>query len=240
MKPSSSGNNSIAQVTARPLGLAVLGVLILGATLLAAPAAAQQPAYPDPSQPPQPAPQQPPANLPEVGRGFYAAPAPTYALPPEPEERVDRRGLVIEVAGGSGGVFDKGDGTFGIGYGLAVGGTLSPHFVAMFDMSSLTFAEAGGARASHAVFGGVLQAFIGSRFWVKAGGGMGQLALDNSFGFALAADERTIAGIAGIGVEVYQLQPDFAIDVQVRVAGGKYSRHGNIFNGAALVGFNWY
>jgi hypothetical protein len=208
----------------------------------------QQPGYPPPAPPQQP-PQQPPApeeptapgdELPATGSGLYPNRQRYYSMPPEATPSLDRRGFVFQVAAGMGGVFDEEDGRFGVGYQLAAGGVLNPHLAALFDYSALTFASTDGSRATHAVFGGALQMFLGDAFWLKLGAGIGQLSLQNSYGFSLDATERAFAGIVGLGVEVYQIQPDFAIDIQLRGAGGHYRDLGWLVNGAVMIGFNGY
>jgi hypothetical protein len=204
----------------------------------------QQPQYPP--QAPPPAPPSPPApaipddDLPPTGSGLYPTGQRYYSMPAEATPSLDRRGFAFQVGVGMGGVFDEENGRFGVGYDLAAGGVLNPHLVALFDYSALTFATANGGRATHAIFGGALQVFLSDIFWLKAGAGLGQLSLANSYGFSLDATERTFAGIFGLGVEVYQMQPDFAIDLQLRAAGGHYHDQGWLMNTAVMVGFNGY
>jgi hypothetical protein len=212
-----------------------------------APAQPVPPGYPPqapaPEAPPPPAPEapaEPDATLPETGYGLYPARGRYYALPPEQEPTLDRRGLVIEVGFAMGGIFEPEDGRFGLGYDLAIGGVLNRYFAFMFDYSTLTYSVGQGDRATHAVFGGMAQFFLGSRTFFKAGAGIAQLSPGNGWGFSLDAAERTFAGMAGFGVEVYQQQPDFAIDVQFRGAGGRYREFGWLFNAAVMMGVNFY
>jgi hypothetical protein len=208
-----------------------------------------QPGYP-PQAPPQPAPEPQPAPAPEptppgedappVGSGLYPNGQRYYSMPPEPTPSLDRRGFVFQVGVGMGGVFDQQNGHFGVGYDLAAGGMLTPRAAILFDYSALTFAPDVGERATHAIFGGALQVFLGDQVWTKVGVGLGQLSLANSYGFSLDATERALAGIVGFGVEVYQMQPDFAIDIQLKAAGGHYQEQGWLINGAVMVGFNGY
>jgi hypothetical protein len=208
------------------------------------------PGYPPgpPPQAPAPPPQAPPADpgrapepeLPATSSDLYPNGQRYYSMPPEQTPSLDRRGFVFQVAAGMGGVFDENDGRFGVGYDLAAGGVLNPRLAVLFDYNALTFATNNGGRATHAVFGGALQVFLGDIFWLKAGAGIGQLTLDNGYGFSLDATERAFSGIFGIGIEVYQIQPDFAIDVQFRGAGGHYQDQGWLVNGAVMIGFNGY
>ncbi|HEY0711205.1 MAG TPA: hypothetical protein VGF45_00905, partial [Polyangia bacterium] len=90
------------------------------------------------------------------------------------------------------------------------------------------------------VFGGALQYFFAERFWVKAGAGIGQLSLKNSWGLTLDATERAFAALFGLGVEVYQQSPNFALDLQLRTASSFYEEAGTIVNGTVMLGLNWY
>jgi hypothetical protein len=205
----------------------------------------QAPGYPPQApapepQPPPPEPTPPDADVPPVGSGLYPNGQRYYSMPPEATPTLDRHGFVFQVGVGMGGVFDEQNGRFGVGYDLAAGGMLTDRAAVLFDYSALTFAPEIGDRATHAVFGGVLQVFLGDRVWTKVGVGLGQLSLANSYGFSLDATERALAGIVGFGIEVYQMQPDFAIDIQLKAAGGHYRDQGWLINGAVMIGLNGY
>lgn len=203
------------------------------------PAEAQPAPILEPAAAPAPEPV-PFGHLPAVGGGLSPVETRDYALPSEPEAQIDRRGLVVEVALGVGGLFEEEDGSFGLGYDIAVGGAVNRKLSALFNYSSLTIGLGDGQRATHAIFGGALQLFLGPRIWLKVGAGLGQLSVENNWGFTLDATERTLAGIVGVGIEVYQLSPNFALDLQLRAAGGSYEDAGTIINGAVMLGLNWY
>ncbi|HEY0709873.1 MAG TPA: hypothetical protein VGG33_23875, partial [Polyangia bacterium] len=209
----------------------------------AAPAPEAPPGYPPPGVPtpadPGPA-VPPPAPLPRVGSGLTPVEERVYSMPSEPESTLDRRGFVLEVGMGAGGVFDEEEGFFGIGYDLAAGGAVSRELAGLFSYSTVTIGLGDGDRATHAVFGGALQYFFAQRFWVKAGAGIGQLSTKNTWGLTLDATERAFAAMFGLGVEVYQQSPNFALDLQLRTASAFYEEAGTIMNGTVMLGLNWY
>ncbi len=216
-----------------------------GAPTTPPPPAPYPPSGPPPPYPPAPEPSPEPTpipteELPEAGHGLTPTRGRYYSMPPEYQHRLDRRGLAVQIGLGAGGLFDEEDGNFGLGYNIAVGGVLTPSLAVLFEYQSLTFGTGGESRATHAVFGGIFNVFLTDIFWLKVGAGLGQLSLKDNWGFSFNATERAFAGIAGLGVEVYQLQPDFAIDLSLRAGGGKYSQAGWLINGMVMVGINFY
>jgi hypothetical protein len=206
-----------------------------------APQPPPQPGYPPPPQPgypPQPAPPPPQPSYPPPGYGQYPS-APNYALPPEPETRLRRRGFAIGVAVGGGNVrFDRG-GQNGLALAFDIGATLNQRMALMFDYSSVTYGVPDG-NESHWVLGGVAQLFFARFLWAKAGLGMGRLSLEDLGGTRIDATERSLAVLLGFGAEVVQTAAGFALDLQLRFAGSSYRDAGTTTNTALLVGFNFY
>jgi hypothetical protein len=200
------------------------------------------PQQPQPYPPQQPAPQPPPPGYPQYppqGYGPYPS-APHYALPPEPETRLRRRGFAIGVAVGGGNVnFDAG-GQNGVALAFDIGASLNQRVALMFDYSSVTYGVELG-NESHYVVGGVAQLFFSRFLWAKAGLGMGRLTLEDPLsGTRLDSTERSLAVVLGFGAEVIQTAAGFALDLQLRFAGSSYEVAGTTTNTALLVGFNFY
>ena len=92
-------------------GLSTAATAAAARALAAAARLSAEPPPPHPPPPPAPPADLPAARYPPSGYGPYPT-APQYALPPEPETRLRRRGFAIGVAIGGGGVrFDDGGGT---------------------------------------------------------------------------------------------------------------------------------
>jgi hypothetical protein len=196
------------------------------------------PGYPPPQYPaPQYPPQYPP-GYPPPGYGTY--PAPYYALPPEPAPRIRRSGLVLGLAVGGGSVNVEGEGNASFGVGFSIGAMLNRKVGLLFDYSSLNHQYDAFTDESHSIVGGVVQFFVADIFWIKGGIGMGQLSASDTWGVEIGSTERSLAGIAGAGVEVLQTSSGFALDLQLRFAGASYRDIGATYNTALMIGFNIY
>jgi hypothetical protein len=194
---------------------------------------APPPGYP-PGQPPGYPPSYPPSGYPPYQT------APQYALPPEPETHLRRRGFAIGVAIGGGGVrFDNGVGQNGLALGLDLGASLSQRLALMFDLTSVSYRVNQG-NESHWIVGGVAQLFFARFLWAKAGLGMGRLSLEDLSGVEVDATERSLAILLGFGAEVVQTAAGFALDLQLRFAGAHYKDAGITTNTSLMVGFNFY
>jgi hypothetical protein len=197
------------------------------------------PPAPPPGYPPAPPPGYPPSYPPGYPPSGYPQAAPQYALPPEPETHLRRRGFAIGVAIGGGGVrFDNG-GQNGLALGLDIGASLNQRVALMFDLTSVSYRVNQG-NESHWIMGGVAQFFFARFLWAKAGLGVGQLSLEDLAGFEVDSSERSLALLLGFGAEVVQTSAGFALDLQLRLAGARYQDAGITTNTSLMVGFNFY
>ncbi len=181
-------------------------------------------------------------TIPGPGPSDPAAPSPTYDLPPEPQERILREGLMLGFAVGGGWV-RSGQGSQG-GYAFSVdaGGTVTPHLAVMFEYQSISKNLDNFSSINHSVVGGAVQLFFQDFFWARAGMGIGFMRDDRR---AIIGTDRARAPAItlGIGAEPLQTTGGFALDMQLRFSAARYP--GGIkptiaSHLAFLLGMNWY
>jgi hypothetical protein len=170
-------------------------VVFLALVTLAGTAAAQgapAPAPPPPSPYPAPAPYPPapapapapypPAPAPPPPGGY--APQPYYQPMPQPTGP-QRDGITVGVDIGLGmthvSLGDFGSDSEGglSGLNLSLGGFLSPSMAIILRVSGTTFGEFGADQSISGFLGGAVQAWVGPKFFVGGGAGIGILTCSN-------------------------------------------------------------
>ncbi|MCC6998836.1 MAG: hypothetical protein IT370_29760 [Deltaproteobacteria bacterium] len=244
---------SSSKLRSRVLGV-TLALAGLGITSVASaqnspyappPGAAPAPVYPGyapppPGYAPAPAPYGAPAPAP------YAAPAPAPAgyQPMYGEEQrppgVERRGLIVGIGIGGGAISCDGcnDSLGGVSVDLHIGAMLGPRLGIMFDGYAIAHPIEGGGTFVHAVDTVAAQLFLGDRFWVKGGLGVGQLQLSDDSGQVRLESDTGPAVMLAAGFELLQTRTS-ALDIQVRAAATDFEG-GTITNGSLNVAYNWY
>ena len=154
--------------------------------------------------------------------------------------RVRRNGFTLGLAVGGGSVHFDEEAHMGLALQFGIGGMLNRQVGLLFDYSTVSRQVDSFATESHDIFGGVLQLFLTEFLWVKGGIGLGRLSLSDGWGFEIDRTERSLAGIAGVGVDVIQSPSGFALDLQLRFVGSSYEDVGFTSNTSVLVGFNFY
>jgi hypothetical protein len=174
------------------------------------------------------------------GPGYYPG-----APPPAPPPGIIRSGLIVGGAVGLGGIFDadcddcSGLGAFGLQF--HIGGMIAPNLALVFDMSGLYHVFDDDSILTSATFLGVIRGWLGRIFWLEAGLGLGYLEATDAWGYT-EGSRTGGAALVGAGIEVLQT-PSFALDIQLRISGARFSAGGNSFgisNVGVFVGFNWY
>jgi hypothetical protein len=173
-----------------------------------------------------------------------AASAQRYAYGPPPPPGIQRYGLVVGGSIGPGAFnFSDCNGCEALG-ALAlqaeIGGMVAPNVALLFDWTGHIHPFGDGSVLSSNIFDGAVRVFLGRIFWLEGGVGVAYVNETDEFGFTLS--QGWGFGLMGAaGVEVLQTT-HFALDIQVRLSGGRvYSDPNvNVGNIAALLGAHWY
>ncbi len=174
------------------------------------------------------------------GPGYYQGP------PPPPPPGVLRSGMILGASLGFGGIFpadcDDCDGLGSFALQGHIGGMIAPQLAVMFDAGALFHPFEDDSLLTSSTFLGVLRGWLGRVIWLEAGLGLGYLQATDESGYFIVEERTGLAALIGAGIEVLQT-PSFALDLQVRLSGARYSSEGDAFgitNLAVMIGFNFY
>lgn len=177
--------------------------------------------------------------LAQGGPGYYGGP------PPPPPPGVFRSGLVLGFDIGLGAInFSNCDGCEalgGLGWGLQLGGMISPNMAIVGDVSAVShFLDDQQQTLNSVTVTGVLRGWLSRIFFLEGGLGIGWMQLDDPYG-TIADTKGGLALLGGAGIEVVQAA-NFALDIRLRITGARYD-YGDgvgVSNVAVLAGFTWY
>ena len=180
--------------------------------------------------------------IPGAGPTDPSAVSPAYTLPPEPQERIERQGLLLGFGVGGGWIRSGQGSRGGYAFSVDVGATINPRLGVMFEYQSLSKNLDNFSSVNHSVVGGAVQLFFQDYFWARAGMGIGFMRDDRK---AIIGSDRARAPAftLGLGAEPLQTTGGFALDLQLRFAVARYpggAKPTTASHLGFLLGMNWY
>lgn len=175
---------------------------------------------------------------------YRYAPPPGPPPPPPPSQGVVRQGFLwgIGLGAGSIGVSCNGctkENLGGISAEFHVGGMLTPTLALLFDGSIVIHPYPDGSSLSHEFNAAMLRGFLGDRFWVQGGLGLGRASISDPSG-NLTAETKLGVGVELAGGWEFLQSGNFTVDAQARVTAAAYPDQTDITNVDLAVGLNWY
>lgn len=150
---------------------------------------------------------------------------------------IERSGFVIGFSLGPGFMScEDCDWRTGFAAELHLGGMLNDRLGLMYD-SVATAVDVDDVIMTVTTSTLAAQSFVGTRGWVKAGGGLSFITCDGCFIFDTSQTGFGVMG--GAGVELLQTRK-FAMDVQGRVTVNFFRDIRRFYTTTATLGFNWY
>jgi hypothetical protein len=176
-----------------------------------------------------------------LGLSSVAAAQPGYGHAPRPPG-LYRDGWVLGIAlgaGRAGASCGDCDSYGGLAAEFHIGAMLTPQFALEGDFS--TVIRSVGYDQTLSFNNGYLAAQFWAVpiFWIKGGIGLGFLSFDDNWtGYSIQSHTGGSLMFA-LGVEVLQ-SSNFALDVQLRLAGTRFDSDNTVNSVAIMVGANWY